>query len=133
MASAEYQRAWAKKNPDRIRTYNKNGRRKYRKGIVAAQKSWRKRNPKYNRWHHLQKKYGLSKAEYGRLFKGGCWLCGKPFKRTEIANADHDHVTDKFRGLAHGKCNRAIGNLNDSSEMLYRLARALEEIGRAHV
>jgi hypothetical protein len=34
-----------------------------------------------------------------------CWICSKPFIDTDIRVRDHDHVTGKYRGAAHQKCN----------------------------
>ena len=32
-----------------------------------------------------------------------CWLCGNPLSDTEVR--DHDHLTGKYRGAAHHRCN----------------------------
>jgi hypothetical protein len=132
MASAAYQRAWRKKHLMQVRAYRKKWMRKSvnKKKTNATSTLWRKRNPNkvrlQNRWSHYQVRYGLSKKEYFELRKKGCWLCGEPFRRKEIPDVDHDHLTDKFRGLAHALCNRAIGMVGDSSKMLYKIAKALE-------
>lgn len=39
---------------------------------------------------------------------------------------DHDHETGRVRGLLHNNCNRAIGLLRDSSELLFHAARYVE-------
>jgi hypothetical protein len=131
MPSAEYQRAWRKKNPTKYRKYKATWRRKNREAACSAQMAWRKKNPAkvrlQNRWSHYRIRYGLTKTEYARLRKEGCWLCGNPFETKEIPDVDHDHTTNKFRGLAHALCNRAIGMVGDSAAMLYKLAKSLED------
>ena len=32
-----------------------------------------------------------------------CWLCENPFGDTKVR--DHDHLTGKYRGAAHNRCN----------------------------
>ena len=34
-----------------------------------------------------------------------CWLCEEPFSQKIEEVEDHDHLTGKFRGAAHNKCN----------------------------
>ena len=34
-----------------------------------------------------------------------CWICKKPIDNDEDKVRDHCHVTGKFRGAAHKKCN----------------------------
>ena len=34
-----------------------------------------------------------------------CWLCEQPFTEYEQPVRDHDHLTGKYRGAAHNKCN----------------------------
>jgi len=34
-----------------------------------------------------------------------CYVCGKPFEEGETKVRDHDHVTGRYRGPAHNKCN----------------------------
>ena len=58
--------------------------------------------------------------EFFKKQSGLCALCGLPEKSkrkgTKMAlSIDHNHNTDKFRGLLCGKCNRAIGLLNVDS------------------
>lgn len=46
-----------------------------------------------------------------------CAICKKKLDKFHI---DHDHQTMKVRGLLCGKCNRGIGLLQDSKEILQR-------------
>ena len=54
-----------------------------------------------------------------------CGLCGLPFTHTQKKQADHDHVTGKFRGVLHHRCNLGIGSLNDDPILLAKATRYL--------
>jgi hypothetical protein len=81
----------------------------------------------------LQRDYGLSYSEFQLLLdvQGGvCALCRKAsVVRTKAGRlaVDHDHVTNKVRGLLCGKCNMALGLFNDD---LATLRRAVEYLAR---
>ena len=104
------------------------GFKKYRE---ATMHSWRKRNPERARrlsWNaFLKRKYGVTlewfekqSAEQG----GACTICGRiPKGRLAI---DHDHSTGKVRGLICRSCNRALGLLKDSPEVLKKALAYLE-------
>jgi hypothetical protein len=49
-------------------------------------------------------------------------------KRTKNFCVDHDHKTGKIRGLLCGPCNRGLGYLHDSPELLERLAAYVRAI-----
>jgi hypothetical protein len=59
------------------------------------------------------------------LAQGGCCaICGR--KAVGKFNIDHDHNTGEVRGLLCGPCNRGIGLLGDSVDVLKRAAEYLE-------
>ena len=41
-----------------------------------------------------------------------CYLCGKNFIRIDEKVHDHDHISGKYRGAAHNKCNLQLRNTN---------------------
>jgi hypothetical protein len=48
-----------------------------------------------------------------------CAICRQPERTPGRALAvDHDHATGEVRGLLCGNCNRGIGFLGDSAELL---------------
>jgi hypothetical protein len=86
------------------------------------QRVTRARNPeKYtekSRWRSIKRKYGLSKQGFLDLLEsqeGVCAIC-----RLEMAvpHVDHDHDSNKVRGLLCFTCNTALGKFHDSTEML---------------
>ena len=70
---------------------------------------------------------GFTDADYDRLLQeqaGHCALCPQTpatSKRGRLS-VDHDHKTNKVRGLLCQRCNAALGKLGDNEE---GLARAL--------
>jgi hypothetical protein len=86
---------------------------------------------------HLKDKYGITDKEYDAMFVaqgGACAICrrvekeqhplapGKPQRLT----VDHDHLTDRVRGLLCACCNRAIGQIFDNPGTARAMAEYLE-------
>ena len=74
---------------------------------------------KLNLWGgQIKHKYGVTIDQYNQMFaeqNGCCAICkihqSDLKKRLDV---DHDHVTDKVRGLLCNSCNKALGLLKDS-------------------
>ena len=94
--------------------------------ISANQKRFHKRNPDYKAFAHIEKRYGLSRAQYEALLSlqgERCAICrrgpeGSGKKRLTV---DHDHRTGEVRGVLCNLCNVALGSLRDD----VRTARSL--------
>jgi len=59
----------------------------------------------------LKHRYGITIADYDSMYskqKGVCAICAKPPK-TKRLNVDHDHITNRVRGLLCPKCNASLG------------------------
>lgn len=90
---------------------------------------------RYNRNANLRTKYGIDQAAVEQLIKdqnGICPICLNKLEYNWIdchkqVAVDHDHVTKKVRGILHPKCNRGIGFLLESPEVLERAAAYLRE------
>ena len=92
-------RAYYQKNRQRILRYRK------------------KRQPE--RW---VRQYGLTMADVIKLMElqgHKCAVCGVPINR-ENRHIDHDHKTDKVRGLLCRRCNMAIGLFEDDYRILQK-------------
>lgn len=64
--------------------------------------------------------YDLSTENYQqlrKLQKNACAICREPSRVRELA-VDHDHVTNKIRGLLCSKCNMGLGMFKDSIDRL---------------
>ncbi len=70
-------------------------------------------------------RYGITTEQYVEIVSNPCQVCGS----TEKPNLDHNHKTGKVRGILCGKCNRALGLLQESLENVKALAAYLEKAG----
>jgi hypothetical protein len=78
----------------------------------------------------LQRKYGISEAQYAELLAaqhGVCAICGHPQRYQRLA-VDHCHRTKRVRGLLCVQCNRGLGRFFDST---FRLANAIKYLERS--
>lgn len=102
------------------------------KDKIALRKKGR---AKESREWHLRTTYGLSIESYDAMHKsqnGCCKICSIVEKHAprQILYVDHDHDTGAVRGLLCGKCNTAIGLLQDSSEFTIKATTYLQENGK---
>lgn len=73
-------------------------------------------------------KFDLSLDEYDQLQKDQNRLCGICFvEEGKTLCIDHDHITNKVRGLLCSKCNRGLGLLGDSIESIKSTLKYLEK------
>lgn len=80
----------------------------------------------------ILKKYGLSVEDYTKLLElqnGVCAVCGTPETKisptggtVQSLTVDHDHKTNKVRGLLCSACNLAIGNFKDDPRSMIAAA-----------
>ncbi len=69
------------------------------------------------------KQYGLTPEDYQALMEaqeGKCALCRKECSSGNRLSVDHNHDTGRVRGLLCRNCNRGIGLLQESPEILQR-------------
>jgi len=98
---------WRKANPEKSRAST-------RKSHAA----WVKRNPEKDLDARLRAIYGITLVEREAMRKaqdGKCAICHRPSDTLEI---DHNHKTERVRGLLCRSCNFAIGLLQDSPEVI---------------
>lgn len=106
------------------------GRSGYCKKCLSARNGKaNKRNPEHVRRHDLAYYYnGFTPEEYDALLakqNGVCAICHRPEEahsswssKTKPLSVDHDHVTQKVRGLLCCHCNRLLGAAKDNVETL---------------
>lgn len=78
------------------------------------------------------KKYNITPEEYNKMLENQsnkCAICGsKPIKR-QLA-VDHDHKTNKIRGLLCNCCNVGLGNFKDDEKLLQRAVKYRRNNGK---
>jgi len=101
---------------------------------ACAHKGWSRDNPDRKKElmrEHYYRKYGITKEFYEqRVAELGnrCECCGGPPNgQGAVLHIDHCHTTGVYRGLLCGKCNTALGLLDDSLERIECLRRYLSE------
>ena len=116
-ARPEYDKEWAKANPDRIK---------------AARSRWYKKNPeKVKEKQRLARfaRHDLTEQEYNEMVckqDNRCKLCGVKYDKLVI---DHNHETGKVRGLLCYACNSGLGLLQDDANLLRKAADYVEKDG----
>lgn len=110
--------------------YRDQYREKYEK---PASKRYYEKNRKVvldrRREHMLKTLYGMSSADYDALLdkqEGRCAICREECATGKMLAVDHCHSTGKVRGLLCARCNRGIGNFDDSPARLRKAAKYLE-------
>ncbi len=86
--------------------------------------------------YEVQRKYNLSPEIYEDMLLahgGGCAICNKKpsQNRGDSIVVDHDHITGEVRGLLCSNCNRGIGLLQDSVNLLTSAASYLKLHGKS--
>ena len=83
--------------------------------------------------NHLRTAFRMTEAEYLKKLSeqnGVCAICKKPetvliFGKIIALSVDHNHETNKNRGLLCAKCNRGLGCYIDSPELLIAASQYL--------
>jgi len=119
---------WQKNNKDKIKKY----RLEHRETTIEGRKEYYKKNPDKKKEMRFRMKLSrlgvkMSYDEYNKMFekqKHLCAICGeRELKR--LLSIDHDHKTNKVRGLLCGKCNQGLGLFRDNVELLKKAIKYL--------
>ena len=122
---------WKEKNPDKVKEWRSNN--------PDYRKEWGEKNPD----HNLQRKYGLSQADYNKLLEDQnyvCAICGGVNKSGKALSVDHDHsccAVGKgcgkcIRQLLCDACNRGLGHFKDNPAFLRAAAEYVENHSQDH-
>lgn len=82
----------------------------------------------YSRVYNLQRKFNITPEQYLEMEskqQGVCSICKKKCSR-KLA-VDHNHQTNKLRGLLCNSCNRGLGYFKDNLENLQQAINYLKE------
>ena len=140
--SRKKKQAWslARVNDPEIRERMHKQQKEYRSKpeVKARENAWmrnRRKDPllkaKTSAW---QRKclYGITSERFDEIFERQhrkCAICEATEPNGNGWNVDHDHNTQAIRGILCGKCNKGIGLLQDSSEVLRKAIVYLEAPG----
>src|SRR3990167_2506699 len=123
-------RAYRKANQERIKKQDKERYLANRGVVLARQKIYQANNKlrikEYDRQRNLRSKYGLTIDQYNAMIlaqRGCCAIC---LKKVHKICVDHNHKTNKVRGLLCGNCNTALGLLYESKTIASNLLNYLE-------
>jgi 5-methylcytosine-specific restriction endonuclease McrA len=121
---------WRERNPDYAQEYYQQNRERER----TKKLEWHKRNPEksweIHRRNHLKRNFGITPQDYERMLadQGGvCAIC-KTQPKKRLLDVDHDHETDRIRGLLCIHCNTALGRVRDSIIVLRSMIDYLEKV-----
>lgn len=84
----------------------------------AAVKKRPKPKAKHSEEYRLKSRYGITRADYERMYEeqtGRCRICGEDPERLYI---DHCHATGAVRGLLCWHCNSGLGHFRDDPDRL---------------
>ena len=99
----------------------------------AYYNEYHKRNPT-KRWAAMIKFcYGLLPEDYERMLEEQghcCAICkGQQNSLSRYFDVDHDHVSNKVRGLLCNRCNQGLAKFKDNPESLILAADYLRKYG----
>jgi hypothetical protein len=83
---------------------------------ASLRQARRKRSSSHDPVEYMRRwRYGLSGMDYNRMLArqhGVCGICKRTCKQRERLSVDHDHETDKIRGLLCSACNLGLGHFS---------------------
>lgn len=119
-------KAWADRNKDKLREY----RQKNKEKLYKYSQEWKKKNPErvqlIERRRRLKNKYGITIEQYEELSDKQNHSCAICFSKEKLV-VDHDHETNKIRGLLCNDCNRNLIAQRTDPEIFLRAAKYLED------
>ena len=96
--------------------------------------SYAKRNPQkikyWNKKGGLKRSFGITIEVYNSMFNsqnGKCAICGNPNQsKMRSLTVDHDHKTGKIRMLLCDMCNKGLGFFGDDIELMEKAIEYLK-------
>lgn len=109
----EKSKAWKASNREKVSELQQ----VYRKRMLAADPEWERKS-------QYRKRYSLTLEQYDAMLTAqdnSCAICCGPPRGRLRYHVDHNHQTGKVRGLLCWRCNAALGNLDESVDVLTRM------------
>ena len=101
--------------------------RKTKSGIESAKKRQARRTPRDWMCLNLKYLYGITVEQKNEILFNQKEMCAICFCKLSItgSHVDHDHLTDKIRGLLCSNCNTGLGLFKDSEVNLQNAIKYL--------
>lgn len=120
-----------------VKTKNTSWEERNRERANFIRKRWAKNNPEKRALIYkkccIKRFYGINYDEYLKMIEfqeNKCKLCGNIFSDDRLGTkpaVDHCHKTNKIRGILCGRCNLAIGNFDESLELMEKAIKYLKD------
>lgn len=128
-AHAEQRREYHKKyrQTDQYKEYRTNYYTNNKKRIQDKMRKYYKDHTNENKANKFKHSYNITIEEYNKMYKqqqGKCAIC---YNHLNVLCVDHDHNTNRVRGLLCGPCNTALGMLKDNSQLCLNMIKYLED------
>lgn len=124
---------WRAPRAPEINTGDAEGKRAYQREYM---RDWYGRNPVYSKDKKLQRKHGITLADYNKMLadqNGVCAICKRPETAIDkrsgkpyVLAVDHCHRSNQIRGLLCTGCNTSIGLFRDDPNIIRAAAAYLE-------
>ena len=112
---------------------------RYKTYKIEHLEQWQARIKKQNEKRRLNvdrsadqrfRRYGITKEKYMEMLNiqnRSCAICNETAKNDHGFHIDHNHITGNVRGLLCGKCNMALGMLQEREDLFLSAVRYLRE------
>lgn len=129
---SDYLKNYGKDKKEKRKKYMKEYNKKYKIFLQKQKKEYRKKNPHKVKISKIQCYFKLTLKEatelYYKKLNGTCDICGKPESSKHfLLSIDHDHKTNKIRGILCNACNKALGGFQDDVQYLKNAIKYLKE------
>lgn len=97
---------------------------------IKRAKTVAKSNAKRTKGDIIKSMYDISIEQYHEILEGQnhlCAICHLPEVAGRSLSIDHDHDTNKVRGLLCQKCNVAIGMLKEDENIIWNMLEYLKK------
>lgn len=127
----EHKKKYYKINAEKIKLKQKNYYKNNKNKVKNYIKTYNKAHSDAYRERILKSRFGITLDDYVKMFneqKGKCHICKiHQSKLTKILHVDHNHATNKIRGLLCAHCNLAIGMFKDDKKLLSNAIKYLNK------
>ena len=125
-----YSREWQRANKDKVNLKSKKYQQMNREKCRALCREYYQKNKEKIRCIRLKYFYGLSPEDFQKLHENQNGLC--PICKLSLGSdmhIDHDHTTNKVRGILHQNCNLFLGKFE---KRMVHLTNIMHYLGVQH-